>query len=93
MTKHTPRPWKAVHGSETLTIRHGDAFVATLTNIGSVIDRTERDANGSLIEAAPDLLESCRELFALACSPESFGEQERQGVLDRARAARTKAGD
>ena len=49
------------------------------------------NANCRLISTAPELLQSCEELFALVVCPENFTEDQRQDILDSARAARAKA--
>lgn len=45
-----------------------------------------------LHDAAPALLESCKELFSLAVAPENFTEATRQTILDSAWEAMRKAG-
>lgn len=66
-TKHTPGPWK-VDATRTLEGVRDDGKVQLIAAIFGVVehgdmrDKTRAEANARLIAAAPELLESCRQL-------------------------------
>ena len=72
--KHTPAPWNYVKGSDTIETRQGVA-VAHIPVTGTV---GQPAANGCLIAAAPDLLESLKNLVYAVAGPDTPGYE---GIL------------
>lgn len=85
MSEHTIGPWGPVEECS-----EGGAYEITL-GIGSVAtvwgDGEEARANATLMAAAPELLEACKELF-MQMRREGCGHQQ---MLERALAAISKA--
>lgn len=99
-TKHTPGPWVKDYGNTIGHIKsiakHEDRATPTLCRydteyIASSIPEEEREANGKLIAAAPDLLSSLIE--CLAGVKELNGEYQDgwSDIITRAEAAIIKA--
>ena len=91
-TKHTPGPWEQgtqVNGSTTLVARMKTGFV--VAEMRNVHFREEAEANARLIAAAPDLLESLRELAELAVLQFGMPPPGADGTLQKALAAIAKA--
>ena len=97
---HTPGPWKI---GTTLSNEGARAVMASEDRVAVVdaqqdgrahhmTDCPEREANCSLIAAAPDLLESLDELLALCNRQTDFNDDGDGGTLGRAKAAIAKAG-
>ena len=90
MSKHTPGPWDQRYFDDAKVIVVGPkkgqgtkrTLVATLTG-------PEREANGNLLVAAPDLLEALSEVIDLFEWKESGGPEEQ--AYDKAVAAIAKA--
>ena len=89
MTKghHTPAPWEKLHGG----IIRGQGI--DICEVYSAHDRDfEAEANGHLIEAAPDLLEVAKETAQEPCSTKGLEDMEGGCCKScRARAAVAKA--
>ncbi len=68
MSKHTPKPWKAVNSNSGWYIRQPDGrstragIIPTSYGWQSINPRPTTEGDAHLIAAAPDLLEACREL-------------------------------
>lgn len=61
-SSHTPGPWRFCKQSRLITDRQPDkTVVAELT----LLEKQERNTNGYLIAAAPELLDACRTALAL----------------------------
>lgn len=93
---HTPGPWecfhaKNEHGEETMGIRGGTCFIATMdtTAIGDGPYRMPEsgEANARLIAAAPELLDAAELTLARHDGPCAMSEDD----WDELRAAITKA--
>lgn len=98
MSKHTPKPWQEVYDTNGITrgIRgwHGPESVNVINWNGiSRATSTTGQANARLIVAAPELLESLREMFAMwrsVCRAQGW-EPEHLAEAVRAQAAIAKA--
>lgn len=89
--KHTPGPWrvgKNLANQATVEPTNNRHFV-----IATVPLKSEEDyANAVLMAAAPDLLEALKDLLQTMLNRgEHLGLDDRGPVLDKARAALTKA--
>ncbi len=95
-TKHTPGPWRvyrAPNGGPIIGIGGADGWGVTDPHFRLWNDGGEREANASLIAAAPDMLEALKEnekgLAILAGQfPDHLGIRQ---DLERTRAAIAKA--
>ena len=64
-TKHTPGPWKHDNQRDTIYCAHESMMNSLICKIATGENRKEEDANASLISAAPELLEACRNALAV----------------------------
>jgi hypothetical protein len=68
--KHTPGPWKVKELSKRDIAVTSDTYYAPIPHICKLYcikNQEEMEANASLIAAAPDLLEACKDQLALIC--------------------------
>jgi hypothetical protein len=57
--KHTPGPWVVLEGEPDIIMIHNKRMpIASMTNLGTVKNRSERDANARIIAAAPQMVEA-----------------------------------
>ena len=90
MSAHTPGPWTSYTGTHSIWAE-GKRAICIMTGTRKTSDM-ERDANARLIAAAPDLLESLRELVELAVLQFGVPPAGADGPLPRALAVIAKAG-
>ena len=98
MTEHTPGPWHASYGGETITVSAARVVVARLA--GGFRPQI-REANARLIAAAPELLAALDEFYnAISLGPLDAASQygpdfdldaHVQAKAEKARAALAKA--
>ncbi len=94
--KHTPGPWR-YHDDGWITTGDGAASICRVADAKDHVEvsDTQRNADGKLLAAAPDLLAACEEFVRFAELPEivTRGDHIRYQVkaLDAARAAIAKA--
>lgn len=101
MSAHTPGPWlweyrrggEGQYNMEVFSLTHGVIATCAWTPrpLGNGVTSTYRDANASLIAAAPELLESLRELAELAVRQFGMPPPGADGPLQKALAAIAKA--
>ena len=89
MSEHTPGPWTSYTGTHSIWAE-GQRAICVMTGARKTADM-ERDANARLIAAAPDLLESLRELAELAVMQFGAPPPGADGPLQKALAAIAKA--
>lgn len=99
--QYTPGPWLAEHravygggyNTEVFSATHGVIAICGWTPkpLGDGVTGTYRDANARLIAAAPDLLESLRELAELAVLQFGMPPPGADGPLQKALAVIAKA--
>jgi len=69
MSKHTPGPWQVTNtlGKVAITVPHDSIGIApyTVCHIWPHIEKGESEANAKLIAAAPELLETVKELVEI----------------------------
>ena len=84
----TDKDYTSLEGDDGLGIKIylAGVNVATVHPVGNYRELA------SLFKSATALLQACRELYALVCFHELFTEEERQAILERARAAGKLAG-
>lgn len=92
MIEHTPGPWRYEFETRTVRTVPGNHWLGTLDSWDGAVVR-QRDANGALMAAAPDMLKELEAIAeSLASHPDAArGDSKVHYALMRARAGIAKA--